>query len=185
MNVSESIEPFKLLTDSLASEATAQAIISEAVKREELGQSICEGYKQMAQSCENYSKFYHMCREEVKRMRSERVDVDSTVSFFDILSKNDEKLATIFRNKKIITALNTNEYLKSFRIYGYDLSTNLRRAKRRAHFLIRSEDSLDEVLGEILPASILQKIAAYVEYDDIIEDEIWRDYHQANVISFN
>ena len=72
---------FELLT----TKATAQIIIKEAVKRETLGQSLYAGYKEMAQDCKIYSKFDQECREEIKRMQSEKIDAeDSVISFFYI-----------------------------------------------------------------------------------------------------
>ena len=67
--------PFELLPYNHASStATARVIIREAVKRQALGQFLCEGYKQMAQSCVTYSRFEQECREEIKRMKSEKID---------------------------------------------------------------------------------------------------------------
>ena len=73
--------PFELLPNSSSSESTAQIIIREAVKREALCQSLCEGYKQMAQSCENYSLIDQECREEVKPMQSENIDIEDSVPY--------------------------------------------------------------------------------------------------------
>ena len=160
--------PFELLPNSPSSEATARIIIREAVKREALGQSLREGYKQMAQSCETYLKFDQEFCEEIKRMRSEWIYVeDSAVSFFDIFSKSEKKLAALARNKNIVTAFETSDYLASFGGYAVDLTTKFQEAKRCANFLISMEDCLDDMLGDMLPAPILQKVAVYVEYGDI------------------
>ena len=56
----------------------------------------------MVQSCEIYSKFDQECREEVKRIQSEKIDIeDSAMSFFDIFSMDEKEPAEIARNKKI------------------------------------------------------------------------------------
>ena len=164
--------PFELLPNSASSsEETAQMIIREAVKREALGQFLCEGYRQMAQSCEKYLKFDQECHEEITRMRSERIDVeDSAVSLFDICFTNEEKLAALARNKNIVKAFETSDYLASFDIYAHDVTTKFEKAKLRADFLISIEDCLIDVLEDMLPALILQKIGAYVEDDDDLID---------------
>ena len=142
----------------------ARIIITEAVKREAFGNPICEGYIQMVQSWKRYSKFDQECHEEIERMRSERIDVeDSAVTLFQIFSKNEEKLAALARNENIVTAFETGNFLSLFKVYAIDLSTKFETAKKRANFLISIEDCLVDVLGDILPASILQIIAGHVE----------------------
>ena len=163
---------FDLLPNSASSEATARIIIQEAVKREALGQFVYEEYKQMVQSYERYSRFDRECREEVERMRSERIDAeDSAVSFFEIFSKNEEKLVELARNQNIITAFESSDYLTSFRIYAGDLTTKFEMAKERANILMSIEDFLLDMFGHILPAPIVQKVAAYIN-GDMIENEL-------------
>ena len=163
--------PFELLQNSPSREATAQIIIREAVKIEAVGQPLCEGYKQMVMSCENYSKFDQKCRDEVERMRSEKIDVEqSPMTFFYIFSEDEEKVATLVRNKSIVTGFETSDYQALFRIYAGDLTTKFEVAKVRANFLTSVEDCLIDVLVDMLPASTLQKIAAYVKCSDIIEN---------------
>ena len=141
--------PFELLPNSPRSEATAQIIIREAVKREALGQSLCEGYKQMAQSRETYSKFDHECREEVKRMQREKINIeDSAISFFCIFTMDEEKLAALTRYEKIVTTFESSGYVASFRIYAGELTTKFEVAKECAK----------------LSAPVMRKIAAYVKY---------------------
>ena len=84
-------------------ETIAQIIIREAIKREALGQPLCEEYKQQVQSCENYSKFDQECRQEVKRMQSE----------------------------KIVTAFKSSDYVVSFRIYAGELTMKFEMTKKR------------------------------------------------------
>ena len=101
-------------------------------------------------------------------MRNERIDVeDSTVAFIQLLLMNEEKLAVLARNKNIVTAFDKSAYLTLFRIYAVDLTTKFEKAKRRADFLISVEVCLVDVFGDLLPAPILQKIAAYIKDDDI------------------
>ena len=149
--------PFELLRNSPFSKATAQIIIMEAVKREALGQFLCEGYKQKTQSCENYSKFEKKCRREVKRMQSEKIDAeDSALSFFYIFSVDEEKLTALARNETIVTAFESSGYMALFRIYGDELTTKFEMAKKRAN----------------LPAPILRKLAAYAKYGYLVENEL-------------
>ena len=161
--------PLELLAIKESSEATAKIVILEAVKREALGEPLCERYIKTVQSRESYSKFDKECREEVNRMRSERINVeDSTVSFIRLLLINEEKLAVLARNKNIVTAFEASDlYLTLFSIYAVDLTTKFAKAKRRADFLISVEECLIDVFGNLLPALILQKIAAYNKDDDI------------------
>ena len=149
--------PFELLPNSPRSEATAQIIIREAVKRETLGQYLCEGYKQMAQSCETYSKFDHECREEVKRMQREKINIeDSAISFFCIFTMDEEKLSALARYEKIVTTFESSGYVASFRIYAGELATKFEVAKERAN----------------LSAPIVRRISAYVKYGYIIENKM-------------
>ena len=160
-----------LLPNRPFSEAIAKILIREAVKREGLGQPICEEYRQMAQSCEKYSKFDQKCREEIECMRSDRINVeDSAVSLFKIFSMGDDKVATLARNKNIVTAFEKSDYYLPLRIYAVDLTMKFEKAKRRAEFLMSMEDCLVDVLGDMLPAVILQKVAAHVEDDDVMEN---------------
>ena len=160
--------PLELLAIKESSVATAKIVILEAVKREALGEPLCERYIKTVQSRESYSKFDKECREEVNRMRSERINVeDSTVSFIRLLLINEEKLAVLARNKNIVTAFEASDYLTLFRIYAVDLTTKFAKAKRRADFLISVEECLIDVFDNLLPALILQKIAAYNKDDDI------------------
>ena len=166
--------PFELLPNNPSSNATSRVIIREAVKREALGQTLCEGYQIMVQSCERYSRFDRECREEVMRMRNEKIDVeDSAVSFFDIFSKTEEKLVALARSENIVTAFEKSDYLTLFRIYAGDLTTNFEMAKERANFLMSVEDGLLDVLGDVLPAPIVRKMAGYIIEDGgIIENEL-------------
>ena len=155
---------FELLPNEPSCGATAKAIIREAVKREVLGQTLCEGYKITDQSCEKYLKIDQKCRAEVEHMRSERIDVeDNSASFFYIFSKKEEKLVPLATNENIVKAFETSDYLTSFRIYAVDLTTNFQMAKKRANFVMSVEDCLVERLSGILPAPIVRKIAAYVK----------------------
>ena len=160
-----------------SSESSARIIIREAVKRESLGQPICKNYREIVQSCEKYSKFDQECREEIECLRSDRIDVEgsSAVSFFSIFSMNEEKLAALARNKNIVTAFETSGYFVSYSIYATDIARKFAKAKRRANFLISREDCLVDVLGEILSTPILRKIAAYIEDDDTIENDLRND----------
>ena len=168
--------PFELLPKHPSSEATAQIIIKEAVKRETLGQPLSEGYKQMVQSCENYLKFDQECRDEVKRMRSEKIDAEhSAVSYFYIFSMDEEKLKGLARNKKIVTAFESSNYLSLFRIYASDLTAKFEVAKVRAKSLMSIEDCLVDMFNDILPVSIVQKVVAHVKFGDIIEKELLHD----------
>ena len=168
--------PFELLPYRPSSEATARVVIREAVKREVLGQSLCAEYKQMVQSCENYTQFDRECREELKQMQSEKIDIeDSAVSVFYIFSMDEEKLVALARNKKIITAFESSCYMASFRIYADELTelrTKCEMAKKCANFLRTVEDCLDDVLGGFLPTVVVQKIAVCVNYGHIIENEL-------------
>ena len=147
------LTPFELLPNSPSSEATAQIIIREAVKREALGQFLSERHKQMVQLCENYSKFDHDCREEIKRMQSEKIDAEgSAISFFYIFSMDEEKLAALARNETIVTAFESSGYMVSFGNYAGELTTKFEMAKKRAN----------------LPAPILRKLAAYIKYGYVI-----------------
>ena len=176
-----------LLSNGPSIQGIASIIIREAVKREVLGQSNCDEYIKMTQSCEKYSKLDQDCREEIKRMRSETIGVEgSVVSFFSIFSKNEDKLATLARNKDIVAAFRTSDYLALFRIYAADLTSEFEKAKRRANFVTSVEDCLVDGLGDILPATILQKIAAYVEYVDIVErEDVEREANSENARVFN
>ena len=150
-----------------STEVIARLVIREVIKHEALGQPISDGFRQVIESCDKYSKIGQECREEIHRMRSEMIDVeDSAVSFFYIFSKNEAKLAALARNKNIVAAFEASDYLALFRIYAIDLTAKFEKAKLRANFLMSVEDGLDDVLGDILPAPILQKMAAYVEYVD-------------------
>ena len=166
--------PFEMLPNSPSSEATARVIIKEAVKRKALGQSLCEGYKQMAQSCGTYSRFEQECRKEINRMRSQKIDTeDSAISFFYIFSIDEDKLTVLARNETIVTAFESSGYMSLFRIYASELTTKFESAKKRVNVLMSVEDYLDDVLGDTLPPSIVQKIAAYIILDgDIIENEL-------------
>ena len=150
-------EQLKKRPSSPSSEATARIIIKEAIKREALGQSLCEGYKQMAQSRETYWRFEKKCREELKEMQSEKIDIeDSAISFFNILTMDKEKLTALARNEKIVTAFESSGYVESFRIYADELTTNFEVAKKHAN----------------LSASVVRKIAAYVKYGYLNENDL-------------
>ena len=100
-------------------EATARIAIREAVRREALGQPLCEDYINMAQSREDYLKFEQECREEVKRMKSEGIETnDSAVSLFKMLFMNEEELARIARNQNIVAGFEEINCLVSFNIYA-------------------------------------------------------------------
>ena len=149
--------PFELLPNSPSGEATGLIIIRESIKREALGQSLCEGYYNQMSDCENYWNFELDCREEVEQMRFEKIDAeDSDISFFDIFSMNQEKLTGLARDETIVTAFESSDYKGLFRIYADELTTKFEVAKKHAN----------------LPASVMRKIAAYVKYGYIIENNL-------------
>ena len=167
----EGKKAFELLPNTQSSEATARIIIRETVKREALGEPLCQGYKRMVRSCENYLKYDLECREEVNQMRNTKIDVgDSAVSLFYIFSQNDEKVATLTRNRDIVKTVEISNCLASFMIYATDLIAKFEMAKSRANFLTKAEDFLVNSLDDTLPTPIVQKIAAYLESGDIIVD---------------
>ena len=152
--------PFEMLhqiSNRPFTQATARVIIREAVKRAALGQPICEKYREIIQFCENCSKFDHECREEIKRMQSQKIDIEnSAISFFYILSIDEEKLTALARNEQIVREFESSRYVASFGIYAGELATKFDEAKKRAN----------------LPAPIVRKLAAYIMYGYMIENDL-------------
>ena len=159
---------FEQLPNRPSSKAAAMMLIRYIVKLEALSQSVCEENKQMAQSCEYYLKFNQACHKEIDTMKSCRIDVNSFASYFYIFSKDEEKLAALLRNEEIVAAFEASYCPRLFRIYGNDLATKFKVAKKRAEFLIAVEDVLLEVFDHMLPVLIIQMIAGYLKYDDVI-----------------
>ena len=110
-------------------------------------------------------------------MRNTKIDIgDNAVSFFYILSMDEAKLVALARNQKIITAFESSSYVACFRIYGgnlTELQTKCEMAKKRANFLRNVEDCLDDVLGDMLPAQLVRKVAAYFKYGNVIDNELF------------
>ena len=73
-----------------------------------------------------------------------------------MLSMDEEKLAALARNEKIATAFESSGYVASFRIYAGELTTKFKVAKKCAN----------------LSVLIVRKIAAYVKYGYLIENEL-------------
>ena len=96
-------------------------------------------------------------------MQNEKINAeDSAISFYYIFSMNEKKLAALVRNEKIVNAFESSGYMASFSIYADELTTKFKAAKERANFLMSNEDCLSDVLGDMLPAIIVQKIAANI-----------------------
>ena len=135
----------------LPTEETAKIIIKEAVKREVLGQSLYKGYKEMTQACPIYVKFDKECREEIKQMESKKIDAEDSqsISFFHIFSMDEEKLATLAGNEKIVTAFESSGYVALFKIYASELTKKFEAAKKRANFLV-IKDCLGHALADML-----------------------------------
>ena len=162
--------PIELLSNRRSHVVTAIFLIREAVKREALGQSqLSDGYRKTVQSYKNFSRFERKCIEEIERMRSERLKGGgSDISVFHIFSIDEEKLATLARNQDIVAAVEKGHYFASFCEYRLALINKFEGAKKRANFLMSVEDLLDN----ILPAPIVQKIAGYIKEGDIIENQL-------------
>ena len=159
---------FELLSHKYTNRPTARILIRHSVKLEALGKSACEKYKLIVQLRKSYFQYDQNCREEIRLMRSEKIDVEnSVVTYFHVFSKDLEKLATLTRNQNIVEAFEANDCQALFRLYGGDLISKFESAKRRGNFLTEFEDYLDEVFDSILPAPIVQKIARYFTYEEV------------------
>ena len=90
-------------------------------------------------------------------MQREKIDIEnSAISFFHILSIDEEKLAALTRNEEIVTAFESSGYAASFRIYAGELATKFEVARKRAN----------------LSAPTVRKITAFIKYGYIIENDL-------------
>lgn len=69
--------------------------------------------------------FYNQCQNELTNMKNKKIH--GQVSYYDILTKNTHKMVSYARNKNILCAFSSNDYLNAFPIYSSMMFKNYER----------------------------------------------------------
>ena len=114
------------------------------------------------------NKFQSKCEKEIDKMKSEEV-VNTNITFYDILSKDVNRLAMYARNRSIVEAFESDDYKKKFPIYGSMINNNFRKGERKKEFLEQSNKILYLLFTNIreLPRNCTERILSYLKENDL------------------
>ena len=114
------------------------------------------------------NNFQSKCEIEVARMKSKKF-ANTSITFYDILTKDVSQLAMWVKNKSIVKAFGSGDYKKTFPIYASILNWNFRKGKERKDFLEEGNKILDLLFNDFpeLPRGFIERILNYLNADDL------------------
>nr|AKD28023.1 ankyrin repeat domain protein [Glypta fumiferanae] len=116
----------------------------------------------------NESEEYRItCEHEVELMKREKIR-RSNVSYYDILKKSTDQLASLTRNKRITDILESLSRTKRFPIFRKMLYYHLKKGQHRGHLLRSSLKTFNVLSRYALPESVSFDLLMYLRNRDLV-----------------
>ena len=126
---------------------------------------VCEKNVLSISNNNEISDFQNECQKEIARMKSEKVS-NTTVSFYDILTKGVNQLGKYAGNERIVQIFRTDYYKIKFPIYAIMMNRNFRKGEKREELLEHGYETL-HLLFPQLPYDCMEKICSYQSDEDL------------------
>jgi hypothetical protein len=145
-------------------------IIAENIKRQIVKMKNANLYvsEQNLQSISNNDELsvpVNECQQEIAKMKSEKIS-NSTVSFYDILTKDISQLAMYARNESIVQICKSGDHKNKFPIYASIINSSFRKGERRKNLLEQGNETFD-LIKPRLPYLCAKKIFSYLSDEDL------------------
>ncbi|XP_033211045.1 ankyrin-3-like [Belonocnema kinseyi] len=105
---------------------------------------------------------YKQCSMEIEKMKEKHICIESTVSFYDILTKRIYNVAMILNHKSVVRVLTSRDYEKEFPIYANMLKTRIKEAKKINLLIQLSTQDFSLVIKDALPTIIIHEVFSYL-----------------------
>ncbi|XP_076680771.1 uncharacterized protein LOC143375485 [Andrena cerasifolii] len=116
---------------------------------------------------EDLSDFQDECEEEIASMKSEMIG-NSSISFYNILTKGISQLAIYAGNESVAQALRSDDYEIKFPIYASTINTHFRDGERRKELLEQGNTTFHSFFNFLgLPRICAERIFNYLSDDDL------------------
>ena len=116
---------------------------------------------------EELSYFQNECEEEIASMKSEKVG-NSSISFYNILTKGISQLAVYAGNESVAQALRSDDYEIKFPIYASTINSHFKDGKRRKKLLEQGNTTFHSFFNFLgLPHVCTERIFNYLSDDDL------------------
>lgn len=117
---------------------------------------------------EEMSRFQYKCEKEVASMKSERFG-NSSISFYDVLTKGISQLAIYAGNKSIVQVFKSDDWKVKFPIYDGMINCQFRKGRRRKELLDQGSTIFQFFFNNFLglPYYCTEKIFSYLSDEDL------------------
>ena len=117
---------------------------------------------------EELSRFQNECEQEVASMKSGKVG-NSSISFYDVLTKGISQLAIYAGNKSMVEVFKSNECKLKFPIYDSMINIQFRKGRRRKEVLDEGSTIFNFFFNNFLGLSFYctEKIFSYLSDEDL------------------
>ena len=90
-----------------------------------------------------WSRLYERCQEEIECIKTDKLS--GSISFYDVLTKDDDTLATYAGNEEYLSGFAKTALKKKYRIYADSLAQNFTRGRVRHLLLERASGELKKI----------------------------------------
>lgn len=148
--------------DYFTSDLGNKVFIGHVVQRRYQKLEVSEQLLKVINSSHKLLEIYKHCEEQIEKMKIEKF-CDTTISFYEVLVRSCNQLATFARNENVEEGLNNFfVYEEKFPIYGPTVTRKLLRGMERKKLLDKSE-TCRRVLFAGLPRFCSDLIFSYLE----------------------
>ncbi|KAJ8668030.1 hypothetical protein QAD02_009693 [Eretmocerus hayati] len=110
-------------------------------------------------------KFKSQCTSEIEIMK--QTHTDNYTTLYDILFKNSTQLAVLSHNDSFQQIVESQDLYHKFPNYGFMLKLRSTQGKLRWPLLNDSRESLNSLLGAVLPRDCVEEILQYLDNQDL------------------
>lgn len=146
---------------------TAEVIVRHIAKLEARKQFVDEENQRTIRINEELQRYHNKCESELARMRSENIEKSCNMSYYYILSKDLETIASLTRNYEVVRAFEGDEYQDKYPVYAEELKAKFAVATARRNFIHNMESCLKNIFADIhFPDLAIEKIVTHLKFDD-------------------
>ena len=133
--------------------------------------SIAKGAKDLnlylIESLPRLHEFYEKCLKEIDLMKKEWICSSSSVSYFDLLKVDEQKMAIFTRNKILMETLASGQYKEKFPTYASLLRDSIEEGKTRRDMIEKNAFLLEKHIKKNLPYFVMDMICMCLSLKDL------------------
>lgn len=122
-------------------------------------------FKRKWKDVEHDDDFSNKCTDELKKMKSVRVDNYS--SLYNIIFKNANEMALHVRNDTLKDLIKSSDFDKTFSLYGYLIKLQFKKGLAREVLMRPAKESLEFLIGTSMPDSCSETVLKYLTNEDL------------------